>query len=150
MNRPDAEGVRRRSRPTTKWSDSKSIHVKMVISSDADSFKIKFLRLSAFQILFVFRISISTRRRNHDFEQTTSSSGAFIVGPHRGRTASRSDASGGNLPNSSSVTSSLTVGLSLVTSMTRNLDLSATFGCNKYAPYSLFLYLIQATPKNKT
>ena len=66
----------------------------MVMSSDADSFEIEFVRLSAFQIAIFRRISTSKRRQNDVFEQTTSSSDAFGVGPLRGRTASRSDAFG--------------------------------------------------------
>ena len=88
--RSDDEVVRRRRRPTTKWSDSKSMYVDVVMSSNADSFEIEFVRLSAnFR-----RISTSKRRHNDDFEQTTSSSDAFGVGPLRGRTTSSSDAFG--------------------------------------------------------
>ena len=64
----DREAVRRRSRPTTKWSDSKPIHVEMVMSSDADSFEIEFVRVSAFQIAVFCRISTPKRCRNRDFE----------------------------------------------------------------------------------
>ena len=40
--------VRRRSRPTTKWSDSKSLYLAIDASSGADSFETEKLRLSAF------------------------------------------------------------------------------------------------------
>ena len=92
----DAEGVRPRSGPTTKWSDSKSPYVRVVISSDVDSFEIEFVRLSAFQIAIFRRTSTSKRRQNDDFEQTTSSSDAFGVGPLHRRTTSSSDAFGGH------------------------------------------------------
>ena len=46
----DDEVVWRRSRPTTKWSDSKSLYLAIDASSGADSFEIEKLRLSAFQL----------------------------------------------------------------------------------------------------
>ena len=105
----DAEGVRPRSGPTTKWSDSKSLNDDVVMSSDADSFEIKFLRLSAFQIAVFRQILTQKHCQNHDFEQTTSSSDAFGVGPSSwsdrfavGRLRRR--AFGGNSSNLSSVT----------------------------------------------
>ena len=45
----DREAVRRRRCPTTKWSDSKSMYVDVVMSSDANSFEIGILRLSTFR-----------------------------------------------------------------------------------------------------
>ena len=45
----DDEVVWRRSCPTTKWSDSKSLDLAIDASSGADSFKTEKLRLSAFQ-----------------------------------------------------------------------------------------------------
>ena len=92
--RSDDEVVRRRRRPTTKWSIRNREFVDVVMSSDANSFEIEFVRLSAFQIAIFRRISTTKRRRNRDFEQTTSSSDAFGVGPLRGRTTSSSDAFG--------------------------------------------------------
>ena len=87
--RRDAEGVRPRSGPIGNRE-----FVDVVMSSDANSFEIEFVRLSAFQIAIFRRISITKRHRNRDFEQTTSSSDAFGVGPLRGRTTSSSDAFG--------------------------------------------------------
>ena len=48
--RRDAEGVRPRSGPTTKWSDSKSLYVEMLMSPDADSFEIEFRGLSTLHL----------------------------------------------------------------------------------------------------
>ena len=67
--RRDAEGVRPRSGPTTKSSDAEGVRprsgpirnrefVDVVMSSDANSFEIEFVRLSAFQIAIFRRISI--------------------------------------------------------------------------------------------
>ena len=62
--------ARRRRRPTTKWSDSKSLYLAIDASSAANSFEIEFLRLSAFQNGAFCRISTSRRPLNSDFEST--------------------------------------------------------------------------------
>ena len=90
----DDEVVRRRRRPTTKWSDSKALYVEVVMLSDADSFEIEFVRLSAFQNGICCLFSTPKRRRIRDVELTASSSDVFGVGPLRGRTTSSSDAFG--------------------------------------------------------
>ena len=60
--------ARRRSRLTTKWSDSKSPYLEIDASSDANSFEIEKLRLSAFQNGAFCRISSSKRPLKDDFE----------------------------------------------------------------------------------
>ena len=87
----DAEGVRPRSGPTTKWSGSKSLYGDVVMSSDADSFEIEFLRLPAFHIAFFLsnfdpKTLSKPRFRTDDFvvgrlrRRTTSWSDDFVVG----------------------------------------------------------------------
>ena len=76
--------ARRRSRVTTKWSDLKSLYFEIDASSDANSFEIGKLRLSAFQNDAFCLISTSKRPLKVDFE-TISWLDHFVVGPLRGR-----------------------------------------------------------------
>ena len=63
--------ARRRRRPTAERSDSKSLYLAIDASSEADSFEIGFVRLSAFQFAIFCWISTSGRPLNSDFESTS-------------------------------------------------------------------------------
>ena len=76
--------ARRRSRLTTKLSDSKRSYLGIDASSSANSFEIEKLRLSAFQNGAFRQIWTSKRPLKVDFE-ITSWIHDFVVGPLRGR-----------------------------------------------------------------
>ena len=63
--------ARRRSRLTTKWSDSKRSYLEIDASSGANSFEIRFLRLPAFQNGAFCQISTPKSAINRDFESIT-------------------------------------------------------------------------------
>ena len=60
--------ARRRSRLTTKWSDSKSLYLEIDVSSGANSFETEKLRLSAFQNGVFCWILTSRQPLKVDFE----------------------------------------------------------------------------------